>query len=313
MVAGRLGKKKIILIGWGKPFYDFYNILKFKRKYEIIIITHKKKNHLNDIKYFDNKKIFFDIFSIKDKVKIIQTDKINIKIINFLIKNKTDLIISAGSKFIFKKKFINTFKNKIINFHPSFLPEERGGANFTYRILNNQYYAAATAHYVDEGIDTGDIIEQKKIFIKKNDLENLFINTYKLYSEIFKKILNNKIVKKKQKMQNANYFKKLNSELDGKINWNWDGKYIELFIKAFGRPYKGAFCLINKKKIYILKAKFLKSKNVHPFLYGKVFKNFNDGRCHVFCKGGFLEIIKVSLDVIMFSPNKIIKLKDSLN
>ena len=96
MVAGHLGKKKIVLIGWGKPIYDFYNILKLKKKYDIIILTHKKKKHFNDTKYFNNEKIFFDIFNLRDEVKIIQIDSINNNIINFLIKNKTDLIISAG-------------------------------------------------------------------------------------------------------------------------------------------------------------------------------------------------------------------------
>ena len=57
-------------------------------------------------------KNFFDIFNLRDEVKIIQIDSINNNIINFLIKNKTDLIISAGSKFIFKVDLLINLKIK---------------------------------------------------------------------------------------------------------------------------------------------------------------------------------------------------------
>jgi methionyl-tRNA formyltransferase len=169
---------------------------------------------------------------------------------------------------------------------------------------------------VNEGIDTGDIIEQKKIFIKDNSLENLFINTYEIYKQLFRIVLRKfflkRINRKKQILYKASYFQKLSSELDGKINFSWDAKYIELFIKAFSRPYKGAHCSINKRKIYILKAKFFKSKDNHPFLYGKIFRFTKDGSCYIFCKNGILKISDVSLDKISFKPSKIIKLKDKL-
>ena len=61
----------------------------------------------------------------------------------------------------------------------------------------------------------------------------------------------------------------------GAVDWNWNGKFIEQFIKGCSKPYSGAFCYIifkNKKyKVKIFNSKFFKTKLNHPFLNGKIF------------------------------------------
>ena len=319
MVAGQLGNT-FVLIGWGKPVFEFVKILNKKvQPSKIIILTHPKKYHTEDIRYFNNDKIFFNIFKLKEKnIEILETKKITATIIRKLKKYDINLIISVGSKFIFKKKFIETFKGKLINFHPSLLPEERGGAIFTYRILEEKKFSAATVHFVDEKIDTGDIIFQiKKFNIKKYDLNEYFLKTYEIYNELFKKILNSmennkKLNKKKQLNINATYLKKLKSDIHGKIDFNWDIEDIDLFIKAFSRPYKGSYCFHKKRKIYILKSRINSKFKVHPFLFGKI-KNINkDGSILVFCKNGILKIQDVSLEKNIIKANKIFKLSSWL-
>ena len=319
MVAGQLGNT-FVLIGWGKPVFEFIKILNKKiQPSKIIILTHPKKYHTEDIRYFDNDKIFFNIFKLKEKnIEIIENKKITDTIFRKLKKYDINLMISVGSKFIFKKKFIKIFKGKLVNFHPSLLPEERGGANFSYRILEKKKFSAASAHFVDEKIDSGDIIFQiKKFNIKKYDLYEYFFKTYENYNGLFKKILNS--MKKKKKLNrtaqlniNATYFKKLKSDIHGKINFNWDIKDIDLFIKAFGRPYKGSYCFHRDKKIYILSSRIYSKIKVHPFLFGKV-KNINkDGSILVFCNNGILKVEDVSLNKNIIKADKIFKLSSWL-
>ena len=226
--------------------------------------------------------------------------------------------LRKSKQFIFKKKFIKIFKGKLVNFHPSLLPEERGGANFSYRILEKKKFSAASAHFVDEKIDSGDIIFQiKKFNIKKYDLYEYFFKTYENYNGLFKKILNS--MKKKKKLNrtaqlniNATYFKKLKSDIHGKINFNWDIEDIDLFIKAFGRPYKGSYCFHRDKKVYILSSRIYSKIKVHPFLFGKV-KNINkDGSILVFCNNGILKVEDVSLNKNIIKADKIFKLSSWL-
>ena len=320
MAAGQLGNT-FVLIGWGRPVYEFIKILNEKKQpFKIIILTHPKKYHREDIRYFNNDKIFFNIFKLKKKnIEIIESKKITGTIIRKLRKYDISLMISVGSKFIFKKNFIKTFKGKLINFHPSLLPEERGGANFSYRILEKKKFSAATAHFIDEKIDSGDIIFQTKRFnIKKYNLYEYFLKTYECYNNLFKKILNSmekkkKLNKKNQLNINATYFKKLKSDIHGKIDFNWNIEDIDLFIKAFGRPYRGSYCFHKNKKIYILNSRIYSKTKVHPFLFGKV-KNINkDGSILVFCNNGILKIQNVSLDKKIIKPDKILKLSSWLN
>jgi len=71
-----------------------------------------------------------------------------------------DLIISYGYKCIIKKDIINKFKNKIINLHISLLPRNRGMYPNLWSALEDTI-SGVSIHYIDEGIDTGDILTQR--------------------------------------------------------------------------------------------------------------------------------------------------------
>lgn len=73
-----------------------------------------------------------------------------------------DFLISFGYRHIIKKDIINKFINRIINLHISLLPYNRGAdPNFWSYI--EQTPKGVTIHYIDEGLDTGDIIVQKEV------------------------------------------------------------------------------------------------------------------------------------------------------
>ena len=91
------------------------------------------------------------------------------KIIKVLKKKKIKLICLAGFMKILTKRFIQKFNGKILNIHPSLLPNYKG-LNTHYRaIKNNEKFSGCTIHYVNAKLDSGKIILQKKVRIKKND------------------------------------------------------------------------------------------------------------------------------------------------
>ena len=95
---------------------------------------------------------------------------------------------------------------------------------------------------------------------------------------------------KKQNSQDF-YWPRLNSDTDGKINWNWNVKDIALFIKAFSHPYNGSFAFINDTKIRIFNAKEIKKKKFHPYQNGIVFRE-NTNKIFVANFSGYIEILK---------------------
>lgn len=98
----------------------------------------------------------------------------NDKIINELTKRNIDLVVLAGYLKILSQKFISTFRNKIINVHPSLIPSFCGKGFYGIKVHEEAIkygvkVSGATVHFVDENADTGPIILQDVVFIDDND------------------------------------------------------------------------------------------------------------------------------------------------
>jgi methionyl-tRNA formyltransferase len=295
------------LVGHGFHLCYFYeNYLKLIKK-KPIILTHKKKYHLSDIRSFKgNKSAYQNIFKLKN-AQILQLDNINkASTLRLLKKNKIEYIFSFSSRFIFKKNFLKIYKNRVFNIHPSILPEERGAGTFTNRILNKKFFVAATIHYIDNGIDTGNILFQtKKQKVKRNLLPlDYIIKTNKCYKYLIDKFLlhilkKKKISIKKQKNSSKTYFARYNANLNGTIDWTIKGNYIEDFIRGFSKPYAGANTkiFVGKKieKVSILNAIFKKNNLLnHPYMFGKIFYQDKE-KIKIIVNGGFLLVKLVDL------------------
>lgn len=133
------------------------------------------------------------------------------QLIKQLKKYKVDLIVLAGYLSILKGDLLKKYKNKIINIHPSLVPSFCGkgmyGIHVHEAVINSGVkYTGATVHFVNEGIDTGAIIDQVWIKINSKDTpdslqKRLLKYEHKLLVSSLKKILinnykiiNNKII-----------------------------------------------------------------------------------------------------------------------
>ena len=96
------------------------------------------------------------------------------KIIGLLKENNIDLIVLAGYLKIITPKFVDEFRNKIINIHPSLIPSFCGKGYYGEKVHQGVIdYGAkvtgATVHFVDEGADTGAIIMQEAVNVEQDD------------------------------------------------------------------------------------------------------------------------------------------------
>ncbi|MBQ1793081.1 MAG: phosphoribosylglycinamide formyltransferase [Peptostreptococcaceae bacterium] len=96
------------------------------------------------------------------------------KIIDILEKNNIDLIVLAGYLKIITPKFVDKFRNKIINIHPSLIPSFCGKGYYGEKVHQGvidygSKVTGATVHFVDEGADTGAIIMQETVNVEQDD------------------------------------------------------------------------------------------------------------------------------------------------
>jgi len=80
-----------------------------------------------------------------------------------------DLIVSVSMNQIVKKEVLKIAAKGCINVHCAPLPRYGGMSPYVWVLANNEDYSAATIHYMDEGLDTGDIIVQEKVNVVEND------------------------------------------------------------------------------------------------------------------------------------------------
>jgi methionyl-tRNA formyltransferase len=238
LISGELGNIAL------KYFVENYNI--------IFVLTDKSSEKIIE-------------FCKKNKVAIFvgnpRTDKIN----NFIIDKKCEIIVSINYIYLIKKNIINLAEGLCFNIHGSLLPKYRGRTPHVWAIINGEKETGITAHVIDEGCDTGDIIDQIKIIINENDtgwdiLEKYKINYIPLINSVLSKYKSNSILLTPQDEQISTFFPKRTPN-DGIINWNWNSKKIINWIRAQSKPYPGAFCFYKKDKIIIDKASIVHIEN----------------------------------------------------
>ncbi len=140
------------------------------------------------------------LFAKKNSIPflIINTKKRDFE--NILIKRiknyNISIICLAGYMKIISKKFINNFRKKILNIHPSLLPKYKGLNTFERVLKNNEKKTGCTVHYVNENLDSGKSIVQKIFFIDKTDDKEILKQKtqqleHKAFSEALIKIYRN--------------------------------------------------------------------------------------------------------------------------
>jgi phosphoribosylglycinamide formyltransferase-1 len=94
--------------------------------------------------------------------------------------HQPDLVVLAGFMKVLPANFVAALKGKLINIHPSLLPEFKGAHAVRDALAAGATKTGVTIHYVDEGVDTGEIIIQSEVLIQPNDNEAILHERIKL-------------------------------------------------------------------------------------------------------------------------------------
>lgn len=169
------------------------------------------------------------------------------------------------------KVLLEAYPDRIINLHPSKLPEYRGASPMQFSILNGDKITSATTMLIEKGMDSGDILIQKDVEIKDSDdytsmeeklgeigafaIRDTLINFDSLYEN-----------RTKQDDEKATFCTKITKEM-GKIDWSESSFDIMNKIRAFVE-YPVAHFSYEGKNVKVYKAEVLDSYEANPgFVY----------------------------------------------
>jgi methionyl-tRNA formyltransferase len=244
-------------------------------------------------------------FCVRQKIEHLVVEQITEQsVVDFLSNTQQYFYLSLGAAWIFKSEVIERlFNNQLFNLHGTRLPQNRGGGGFSWQIMTGNRFGFCVLHQVDGGVDTGDLIatdefiypptartpeDYGKIYLNKNlDFVIDFIEAHRSGTELVKPI--------RQSEWFSTYWPRLNTELNGYVDWSLSADEIERFICAFDAPYKGASAFLNGKKVFLRKVSISTQDGCfHSFQSGLIYRKSKEWIC-VAIRGATL-IIEEMLD-----------------
>ena len=166
-----------------------------------------------------------------------------------------DILVVSSYRNILGSYILDIAELGAINLHMAPLPRYRGAHPENWAIINGEDQMGYSVHYLDEGIDTGDIIAQDSVSILPED--DILSLTYKIAADapkllikVLRDVQSGHIIRIPQDESDASYYPPRKPE-DGIIDWSRDEIVIHNLVRSLTRPYPGAFTFLRGDELRI--------------------------------------------------------------
>lgn len=273
---------------WG---HNAFKLIFADKKFDIKFITPR----------FDTQDKILKSFATDNQIPYIKSQNINSdEFLNIIEKFNCDILVSMSFNQIFKKNILD--KYKVINCHAGKLPFYRGRNILNWVLINDEKEFGITAHFVDEGIDTGDIIVQKCYPINDNDDYSTLLNKAHvecanvLYEALTSYDKINPI--KQSVIDKCGMYCGIRQEGDERIDWNNSSRDIFNFIRAICKPAPMATTNIDGRILKINKSELITGAPLYKGIAGQIlYKDKQDKSFIVKTKDSILKITEYYTDV----------------
>lgn len=196
-------------------------------------------------------------YALSNNIKVLQPEKIR-NDYKEIIELNPDIIITCAYGQIIPKELLEYPKYKCINIHASLLPKLRGGAPIHKAIINGYDKTGITIMYMDEKMDSGDIIYQEEIKIEDSDnvgtlFDKLSILGSKMIIKILPDIINGNIKPIKQNENEVTYAYNISRE-EEQLDFNKTSREVFNHIRGLN-PWPVSYSILDDKKVKIYESK----------------------------------------------------------
>ncbi len=177
-----------------------------------------------------------------------------------------DVIVVAAYGQILRQNILNLPPYGCVNVHASLLPRWRGAAPVQAAVLHDDI-TGVTIMKMDQGLDTGPILSQKRIPIPKDmtagDLFDILAQVgAELLVQTLPKYISGEIHPQPQDDEQATYAPKL-TKADGELDFNQPAEFLARMVRAYS-PWPGAYQFFNGTRLKVYKAHVEKSNDILP-------------------------------------------------
>jgi methionyl-tRNA formyltransferase len=250
-------------------------------------------------------------YSKKYNIPYHKNIKINSDFFFSIIKKyNCDLFVSMSFDQIFKQKIYKYPKLGTINCHAGKLPFYRGRNILNWALINDEKEFGITIHYIDDGIDTGDIILQRTYPINDNDnyktiLETAYTGCSSILYDALKLIqMGNLSLIKQSTIHPVGFYCGPRGLGDEIINWNQSSRQLFNFIRAICSPGPKATTFFNGKTIKINKARMIENSPNFIGTVGQIIGKTKDGY--------IIKVLDTTIEILEIEATIKLKVGDKL-
>lgn len=203
-----------------------------------------------------------------------------------------DYIFIVGWSQICGPAFMQLAPERVIGYHPAALPRMRGRAVLPWTILNDEKITGASLFWMDNGVDTGDILEQRFFHVAPRETARTLYDKHMLALDAMirsslRSLSSGNAPRRKQDEACATYAARRRPD-DGRIDWSAPAKAIDRLVRAVSKPYPGAFTDHANKRLVIWQADYV-SQHAYHAIPGQVVE-VGDGWFDVVTGDGLLRV-----------------------
>lgn len=193
-----------------------------------------------------------------------------------------DMYVSMSFNQIFRSRIVNKTSNGIINCHAGKLPFYRGRNILNWALINDEKEFGVTVHYVDSGIDTGDIILQKTYAITdKDDYSTLLKRSHVYCADVLYEAMiniseNNFVRLDQSTFETPGFYCSQRKEGDELLDWNQSSRDIFNFVRAICSPGPCARTFLNNWEVKINRVELVSGAPTYKGIPGAVIEVSDD-------------------------------------
>jgi methionyl-tRNA formyltransferase len=229
-------------------------------------------------------------------VRVIETAQVNApETLHALRVLELDYLLVVGWSQIVHADLLRLPRRGCIGYHPAPLPELRGRAVIPWTILLGRRTTGSTLFWLDEGVDSGDVLAQRRFDVAENETAASLMAKHmdalgSMVHDVLPDLAAGHGRRRAQDHSLATYCAK-RTPMDGRIDWSRPAREVWTLIRAVGRPYPGAFTFAGRQKLVVWSADLV---NAAPYfgLPGQV-QALEPAGALVACGEGYVRLTSV--------------------
>lgn len=262
------------IVYMGTPEFSVLPFLELLKNYDVVLaVTQPDKlvGRKKEITFSPVKKA-----ALEKGIKVFQPEKIR-EDYSEIVNLKPDLIVTCAYGQIIPKELLELPKYGCINIHASLLPDYRGGAPIHKAVMDGKDKTGVTIMYMDEKMDSGDILYQEELEITSEDntstmFSKLSVLGAKMIGEFIPRLISNDFTRIKQNEEEVTYAYVIKKE-DEKLSFEDSSLNVFNKIRALA-DIPGAYAFLDDKRVKIFKSRIGTNRSSEV---SKIIKVYDDG------------------------------------